>query len=111
MALADFQNCFSKRQSTQPQLSAFACPMHDEEWTFQESEIRLGGHRELRQLLGLSTRSPFTEFHRFLKHLDGMSSNRAFHKTVQPLSRREGHVDWQAQVTPRRDWFAVESEP
>jgi len=37
---------FCKRRFTQPQLLAVLCLMRYEDWTFRESEIRLGEYAE-----------------------------------------------------------------
>ena len=51
--LPRYRSRFSKHQFTQPQLLAILCLMRYEDWTFREAEVRLGEHRELRQVLGL----------------------------------------------------------
>src|SRR6202048_1434302 len=59
--------CFSKHQFTQPQLLAVLCLMRYEDWTFREAEVRLGEHRELRQVLGLVSVPDFTTVYCFLQ--------------------------------------------
>jgi hypothetical protein len=58
--LPRYRTRFSKHEFTQPRLLAILCLMRYEDWTFREAEVRLGEHRELRQVLGL-VRVP--EFH------------------------------------------------
>src|SRR6266446_4690075 len=58
--LPRYRSRFSKRQFTQPQLLAILCLMRYEDWTFREAEVRLGEHRELRQVLGLVSVPDFT---------------------------------------------------
>lgn len=68
---------FSKHIFTQPQLLAILCLMRYEDWTFREAEVRLGEHRELRQLLGLVSMSDSTTLYRFLQRLDDQIIDRA----------------------------------
>ena len=65
--LPRYRSRFSKHQFTQPQLLAILCLMRYEDWTFREAEVRLGEHRELRQILGLTSVPDFTTLYRFLQ--------------------------------------------
>lgn len=40
--------------------------MRYEDWPFREAEVRLGEHRELRQVLELASVPDFTTLYRFL---------------------------------------------
>ena len=51
--LPPYRSRFSKHQFTQPQLLAILCLMRYEDWTFRETEVRLGEHRDLREVLQL----------------------------------------------------------
>ena len=64
------------RNLRQPRSLAILCLMRYEDWTFREAEVRLGEHRELRQVLGL-VRVP--EFHDSvsLSATDDQTSDRA----------------------------------
>lgn len=66
--------------------------MRYEDWTFREAEVRLGEHRELRQVLGLSSVPDFTTLYRFLQRLDDQTIDRAVGETVRRLrgSQRKG---------------------
>src|SRR3974390_932658 len=79
------RSLFSKHQFTQPQLLAILCLMRYEDWTFRESEVRLGEHRELRQTLGLTSVPDFTTLYRFLQRLDDQTIDRAGGETVRRL--------------------------
>jgi Transposase domain (DUF772) len=90
--LPRYRSRFSKRQFTQPQLLAILCLMRYEDWTFREAEVRLGEHRELRQVLGLVSVPDFTTLYRFLQRLDDQTIDRAVGETVRRLrgSLRQG---------------------
>jgi hypothetical protein len=96
--LPRFRSRFSKHQFTQPQLLAILCLMRYEDWTFREAEVRLGEHRELRQVLGLTSVPDFTTLFRFLQRLDDVTIDRAVGETVRRLrgtrqqSRRRARV-------------------
>jgi hypothetical protein len=83
--LPRYRSRFSKRQFTQPQLLAILCLMRYEDWTFRETEVRLGEHRELRQVLGLVSVPDFTTLYRFLQRLDDQTIDRAVGETVRRL--------------------------
>ena len=83
--LPRYRSRFSKRQFTQPQLLAILCLMRYEDWTFREAEVRLGEHRELRQVLGLGSVPDFTTLYRFLQRLDDQTIDRAVDETVRRL--------------------------
>jgi hypothetical protein len=93
-----YRSRFSKHQFTQPQLLAILCLMRYEDWTFREAEVRLAEHRELRQVLGLTSVPDFTTLYRFLQRLDDQSIDRAVGETVRRLQgarkngRRRAHV-------------------
>ncbi len=74
--LPRYRSRFSKHQFTQPQLLAILCLMRYEDWTFREAEVRLGEHRELRQVLGLVSVPDFTTLYRFLQRLDDQTIDR-----------------------------------
>jgi hypothetical protein len=90
--LPRYRTRFSKHQFTQPQLLAILCLMRYEDWTFREAEVRLGEHRELRQVLGLVSVPDFTTLYRFLQRLDDATIDRAVGETVRRLrgGRRKG---------------------
>src|ERR1700687_4219382 len=90
--LPRYRSRFSKRQFTQPQLLAILCLMRYEDWTFREAEVRLGEHRELRQVLGLVSVPDFTTLYRFLQRLDDQTIDCAVGETVRRLcgSLRQG---------------------
>ncbi len=90
--LPRYRSRFSKHQFTQPQLLAVLCLMRYEDWTFREAEVRLGEHRELRQVLGLMSVPDFTTLYRFLQRLDEVTIDRAVGETVRQLrgTRRKG---------------------
>ena len=83
--LPRYRSRFSKHQFTQPQLLAVLCLMRYEDWTFREAEVRLGEHRELRQVLGLMSVPDFTTLYRFLQRLDDQTIDRAVGETVRRL--------------------------
>ena len=83
--LPRYRSPFSKRQFTQPQLLAILCLMRYEDWTFREAEVRLGEHRELRQVLGLVSVPDFTTLYRFLQRLDDQTIDSAVGETVRRL--------------------------
>jgi hypothetical protein len=80
--LPRYRSCFSKYQFTQPQLLAILWLMRYEDWTFRQAEVRLGEHRELRQVLGLVSVPGFTTSYRFLPRLDDQTIDRAVGGTV-----------------------------
>ena len=90
--LPRYRSRFSKHQFTQPQLLAILCLMRYEDWTFREAEVRLGEHRELREVLGLTNVPDFTSLYRFLQRLDDQTIDRAVGETVRRLrgARRKG---------------------
>jgi hypothetical protein len=51
--IPEFRTKFSKHVFSQPQLLAVLSLMRYEDWTFRETEVRLAGHRELRDALEL----------------------------------------------------------
>ena len=59
--------------------------MRYEDWTFPEAEVRLGEHRELRQVLQLSSVPDHTTLYRFLQRLDDQVIDRAVGETVRRL--------------------------
>jgi hypothetical protein len=61
------------------------CLMRYEDWTFREAEVRLGEHRELRQVWGLGSVPDFTTLYRFLQRLDDQTIDRAVGETVHRL--------------------------
>jgi hypothetical protein len=65
-----YRTAFSKHQFTQPQLLAILCLMRYEDWTYRESEVRLGEHSELRRALQLPSVPDYTTIYRFLRRLD-----------------------------------------
>jgi len=64
---------------------AILCLMRYEDWTFRESEVRLGEHRESRQAPGLVSVPDFTTLYRFLQSLDDQTIDRAVGETVRRL--------------------------
>lgn len=67
-AIPRYRSKFSKHVFTQPQLLAVLCLMRYEDWTFREAEVRLGEHRELREVLGLTRVPDHATLHRFFAH-------------------------------------------
>jgi len=55
--LPRYRSRVRKYQFTQPQLLTILCLIRYGDWTFREAEVRLGEHRELRQVLGLLFRT------------------------------------------------------
>ncbi len=96
--LPPYRTRFSKHQFTQPQLLAILCLMRYEDWTFRETEVRLGEHHELRQTLGLSAVPDFTTLCRFLQRLDGPSLDRAVDETVRRMRGGRGQSRRRARV-------------
>jgi len=88
--LPRYRSRFSKHQFTQPQLLAILCLMRYEDWTFREAEVRLGEHRELRQVLGLVSVPDFTTLYRFLQRLEEQAVDRAVGETVRRLRGGKG---------------------
>jgi hypothetical protein len=90
--LPRYRTRFSKHLFTQPQFLAILCLMRYEDWTFREAEVRLGEHRELRQMLGLVSVPDFTPSYRFRKRLDEETIDGAVGETVRRLrgTRRKG---------------------
>ena len=68
--LPPYRSRFSKHQFTQPQLLAVLLLMRYEDWTFREAEVRLGEHRDLREVLQLQSVPDYTTLYRFLKRLE-----------------------------------------
>jgi len=68
--LPPYRSRFSKHQFTQPQLLAVLLLMRYEDWTFREAEVRLGEHRDLREVLQLQNVPDHTTLYRFLKRLE-----------------------------------------
>src|SRR3974377_2224516 len=106
--LPRYRSRFSKHQFTHPQLRAILCLMRYEDWTFRETEVRLGEHRELRQALGLTSVPDFTTLYRFLQRLEEKNIDRAGGETVRRLRGvRVGCLDQQfrfAQSARRGPW-------
>jgi len=88
--LPRYRSRFSKHHFTQPQLLAILCLMRYEDWTFRQAEVRLGEHRELRQVLGLVSVPDFTTLYRFLQRLEDQSIDRAVGETVRRLRGGKG---------------------
>lgn len=68
--IPEFRTKFSKRIFSQPQLLAVLCLMRYEDWTFRETEVRIGEHRELREALELKKTPDHTTLYRFLRRVD-----------------------------------------
>src|SRR5580704_5693039 len=96
--LPPYRSRFSKRQFTQPQLLAVLCLMRYEDWTFRETEVRLGEHRDLREVLQLPTVPDHTTLYRFLKRLDDDLIDRGLGETVRRLRRGKTHVRVSAAI-------------
>ncbi len=60
----------SKHTFTQPQLLSALLLMRYEDWTFRETEVRLGEHSELRKALGLASVPAYATLYRFMRRLD-----------------------------------------
>jgi hypothetical protein len=99
--LPAYRSRFSKHQFTQPQLLAILCLMRYEDWTFREAEVRLGEHRELRELLQLRSVPDYTTLYRFLRRWDDDTITRGVGETVRQIRQR-----WRARsiipAKPRR---------
>src|SRR5277367_3923149 len=96
--LPPYRSRFSKHQFTQPQLLAVLCLMRYEDWTFRETEVRLGEHRELREVLQLQSVPDYTTLYRFLKRLDDDLIDRGLGETVRRLRRGKTHVRVSAAI-------------
>jgi hypothetical protein len=96
--LPPYRSRFSKHQFTQPQLLAVLCLMRYEDWTFRETEVRLGEHRDLREVLQLQTVPDYTTLYRFLKRLDDDLIDRGLGETVRRLRRGRTHVRVSAAI-------------
>ncbi len=96
--LPPYRSRFSKHQFTQPQLLAILCLMRYEDWTFRETEVRLGEHRDLREVLQLQTVPDYTTLYRFLKRLDDDLIDRGLGETVRRLRRGRTHVRVSAAI-------------
>jgi hypothetical protein len=89
---------FSKHQFTQPQLLAILCLMRYEDGTFREAQVRLGEHRELREILQLRSVPHYTTLYRFLRRLDDETITRGVGETVRRLRRGKKQVRVSAAV-------------
>src|SRR6266436_2010535 len=87
--LPPYRSRFSKHQFTQPQLLAVLCLMRYEDWTFREAEVRLGEHRDLREVLQLQTVPDYTTLYRFLKRLEDDLIDRGLGETVRRHAPRQ----------------------
>src|SRR6266481_2120714 len=96
--LPPYRSRFSKHQFTQPQLLAVLCLMRYEDWTFREAEVRLGEHRDLREVLQLQTVPDYTTLYRFLKRLEDDLIDRGLGETVRRLRRGKTHVRVSAAI-------------
>src|SRR5216684_1297326 len=96
--LPTYRSRFSKHQFTQPQLLAVLCLMRYEDWTFREAEVRLGEHRDLREVLQLQTVPDYTTLYRFLKRLEDDTVERGLGETVRRLRRGKTHVRVSAAI-------------
>jgi hypothetical protein len=67
----------------QPQLLAILCLTRYEDWTFSETEVRLGAHNELCQALGSDHAPDDTTLYRFLRRLDEAVLERILSAVVQ----------------------------
>ena len=89
--LPPYRSRFSKHQFTQPQLLAVLLLMRYEDWTFREAEVRLGEHRDLREVLQLQNVPDHTTLYRFLKRLEDDTLERGLGETVRRLRRGKTH--------------------
>src|SRR6267143_5081873 len=89
--LPPYRSRFSKHQFTQPQLLAVLLLMHYEDWTFREAEVRLGEHRDLREVLQLHNVPDHTTLYRFLKRLEDDTLERGLGETVRRLRGGKTH--------------------
>jgi Transposase DDE domain/Transposase domain (DUF772) len=96
--LPRYRSRFRKHQFTQPQLLAILGLMRYEDWTFREAEVRLGEHRELRQVRGLTSVPDLTTLYRFLQRLDEQTIDRAVGETVRRLRGARGKGRRRARV-------------
>ena len=89
--LPPYRSRFGKHQFTQPQLLAVLLLMRYEDWTFREAEVRLGEHRDLREVLLLQNVPDHTTLYRFLKRLEDDTLERGLGETVRRLRRGKTH--------------------
>lgn len=75
----------SKHVFTQPQLLATLLVMRYEDWTFRETEVRLGEHSELRKALCLKSVPDYTTLYRFMRRLDQSAIDEALADTTARL--------------------------
>lgn len=68
-ALPRYRSPFSKHTFPQPTLLAILCLMRYEDWTYRETEVRLGEHAELRAALAIERVPDFTTLYRCLRRL------------------------------------------
>jgi hypothetical protein len=92
-----YRSRFGKQQFNQPQLLAILCRIPYEDWTLPEAEVRLGGHRELRQALGLGSVPDSATLYRFLERLDDGTIDRA-RRDATPVAR---HAQKRTAASPR----------
>lgn len=85
--LPPYRTRFSKHL-TQPQLLAILCLMRYEDWTYQEAEVRLSEHSELRRALGLPRVPDHTTLYRFLCRLPPEALAAALAAMVRRFPRR-----------------------
>lgn len=90
--LPAYRNKFSKHTFTQPQLLAILCVMRYEDWTFRETEVRLGEHSELRQALSLSQVPDHTTLYRFMQRLDLDSIQQALQETAHSVLKGKPEI-------------------
>jgi Transposase domain (DUF772) len=96
--LPTYRSRFSKHQFTQPQLLAILCLMRYEDWTFREAEVRLGEHRELREILQLRSVPDYTTLYRFFRRLDDDTITRGVGEAVRRLRSGKKHVRVSAPI-------------
>ena len=105
--LPPYRSRFGKHQFTQPQLLAVLLLMRYEDRTFREAQVRLGEHRDLREVLQLQSVPDYTTLYRFLKRLEDDTLERGLEETVRRLRRGKTHGRVSAAVdgtglSPRR---------
>lgn len=84
-ALPRYRIPFSKHTFPQPTLLAILCLMRYEDWTYRETEVRLGEHAELRAALAIERVPDFTTLYRCLRRLGEDELTRLLHETIHRM--------------------------
>lgn len=84
-ALPPYRSPFSKHTFTQPTLLAILCLMRFEDWTYRETEVRLGEHVELRAVLGIDRVPDYTTLYRCLRRTGEEELTQLLHETIRRM--------------------------